>query len=155
MKGLMDKVLFVFAITAGFGLALNMAAIPLNPHEIFWNRDTLAPIEAVILIGFAAVLLFDILVLAWAGTRLFSGRGGPWHRMVLALSAIGLVLLAGDKVLLDEIAREQRLGTAGGEWLVLYLCFAGQLALNLLILFRFLPRFRRSGSASRTAPLSD
>jgi hypothetical protein len=155
MNSSMERVILVFAVLATLGLILNMVAIPLNTQEIFEEKNSLAPIEVAILLGFAAVLVFDFLVFAWVGKQLYAGHKSSLNWMTWVLSLGCLILLVGDKVLLDELGREHILGVGAGEWLVLYICFAGQMVLNLLVLFRFLPFPGKRDSKPSVAPVSD
>ncbi len=52
--------------------------------------------------------------------------------------------MAGEKVLVDEIAREYRLAgwEAAGEWVILYGCFGVQMVFNILMLI-YLARLLR------------
>ena len=154
MNTMLEKWLAVFAALATLGLILNMAAIPMNTQEIFLDKDSFAPIEVAVLLGFLAVLVFNILALVWAGREHYSGRRSPLGTVILILSAGCLILLMGDKVLLDELAREHVMGVGAGEWIVLYICFTGQMVLNLLVLARFLPFPGKRDSTPGIAPVS-
>jgi hypothetical protein len=97
----------------------------------------LAPAEVLILVGFLAILTFNLLAFVWLLKNVLSEQKTPFHMGALVLNIICLVLMAGEKVLVDEIAREYRLAgwEAAGEWVILYGCFGVQMLFILLMFF--------------------
>lgn len=71
--------------------------------------------------------------------------GGVWliFNMLALVATVGL---AGAKVMVDEIARETPLGTAAGEWVILYICLTFQLAYILAFLVYRRPLGSKPGS---------
>jgi hypothetical protein len=135
--GFMPRGAFALAILCTGMLVFNMVAIPVYKDQVFLQRGTLNPgVEMVILIGFALVLLFNIVSLSWVSRRIRQAQGvrkGEWG--VLALGALCLILMAGEKVMVDEIGREYLLGwEVLGEWIILYAFLAIQLVYNVVIL---------------------
>ena len=140
---------------AAFGLAIlctgllvyNMVAMPIFKDQVFLERGKISiGGELVILIGFVLVLIFNIVSLLWVSSRIRKAqtdRKGDYG--VLALGALCLFLLVGEKAMADEISREYLLGwEVVGEWIVLYVCLAIQLLYNVVILRRvYRARIRR------------
>lgn len=116
-----------------------MAAIPLYKEQIFLERGIVNPGgETAILIGFIIVMLFTFVSVVWLSSRI---RKHPESQKgdagILALGVICLILVAGEKIIVDEISREYSMGwEAVGEWIVLYLILSIQLFYNLFILRR-------------------
>jgi hypothetical protein len=141
------KATYGLVYRAGFGLAIvctgllvyNIVAIPIFKEQVFLERGTIsAGGELVILIGFVLVLIFNILSLLWVSLRVRKTqavRKGDYG--VLALGALCLLLLVGEKAMVDEIGREYLLGwEVVGEWIILYVFLAIQLLYNIVILRR-------------------
>jgi len=105
---------------------------------VFIDRATFAPIEFVILSGFAVVLFFVVLSIVWLfnSTRV-SGRFAIGNSLLLVFGLFCLVTFIGQKVMADEIGRELRLGwEVLGELIILNLLFVIQFVYSLLIIFR-------------------
>lgn len=132
---------------AAFGLAIlctgllvyNIVAVPIFKEQVFLERGKIsAGGEMVILIGFVLVSIFNIVSLLWVSLRIRKGqtdRKGDYG--VLALGALCLFLLVGEKAMVDEIGRECLLGwEVVGEWIILYVFLAIQLFYNVVILRR-------------------
>jgi hypothetical protein len=135
--GLVHRAAFALAILCTGWLVYNMVAMPIYKEQVFLKRGTISTGgEMVILIGFVPVLIFNIVSLLWVSSRirraLAARKGG---RGVLALGALCLILLVGEKVMVDEIGREYLLGwEVVGEWIILYVFLAIQLLYNVVIL---------------------
>jgi len=148
--------LLILGIVATCGLIFTMAATPLHQEEIFYNQDTLSIVELIILFGYALVIIFDASSVVWIG---FRTRGQNQYSTLDLIAFLWgilcLFLLAGEKVMLDEIARETRLGwETAGEWVILYGFLTTQLLYNVFMMFhitrshRILDRkFEESGPA--------
>ena len=109
-----------------------MVAIPVYKEQVFLNRGTITPGgEMAILMGFLFVLAFNIVSLAWVAYLIRKShvvRGGDVG--VLALGALCVVLMFGEKVMVDEIGHEYLLGwEVVGEWIILYVFFMSLAAL--------------------------
>ena len=137
MKKGIEKSLLVLAVLSACGMAYNMWAILKHKERVFLEKGPLALVEVLILAGFLLVLIFNLLAFFWLLRKVLSEQKTPFHMGALALNIICLVLMAGGKVLVDEIAREYRLAgwEAAGEWGVLYACFGVQMVFILLMLF--------------------
>lgn len=126
-------------------LVYNLVAIAVARDQVFRERGTLTVgAELAVLIGFGLVAAFDVASLVWLWGELRGVRPpGKEETALLAFGALCLILLAGDKVMVDEIGRETLLGwEVTGEWIILYLFLAVQLLYNLAFL-RGLVRGRR------------
>jgi hypothetical protein len=127
---------FVLAILSIGFLVFNMLGILIYRQQVFFERETLAGVEIVILIGFGLVVLFDIGSLLWVLLRMRqSGEASVGDKATLILGALCLILLVGEKAMVDEIGREYLLGwEVLGEWIILYIFLTTQLIYNLVIL---------------------
>ena len=61
---------FVLAILSIGFLVFNMLGLLIYKRQVFFERETLASVEIVMLIGFGLVLLFDMASLLWVRPRL-------------------------------------------------------------------------------------
>jgi hypothetical protein len=137
--GLVYRAAFGLAILCTGFLIFIMVAMPIYREQVFLERGTITiGGEMVILIGFVLMLIFDIVSLPWVLLRIRKAQADRTRDMgILALGAVCLILIAGDKVMADEISREYLLESEViGEWIVLYVCLAIQLLYNVLILHR-------------------
>lgn len=64
-----DRVLLALAFFSTTCLLFNMVAQPLHGAQIFLRRDTLSPVEVVMLTGFFLVFIFDIASVTWLSNR--------------------------------------------------------------------------------------
>jgi hypothetical protein len=128
----------VLAILSTGFLMFNMLGILIYKQQVFFERETLAGVEIVMLIGFGLVLLFDIASLLWVLLRLRqSERASIGDKATLILGALCLFLLIGEKAMVDEIGREYLLGwEVLGEWIILYTFLTTQLIYNLVVLLQ-------------------
>ena len=135
---------FVLAILSTGFLVFNMLGIPIYKQQVFFERETLAGVEIVMLIGFGLVLLFDIASLLWVLLRLRqSERASIGDQATLILGALCLFLLVGEKAMVDEIGREYLLGwEVLGEWVILYTFLTTQLIYNLVVLLQLFRAYR-------------
>ena len=137
--GLVYHAAFALAILCTGWLVYNMVAMPIYKEQVFLQRGTItAGGETIILIGFVLVPIFNIASLSWVSSHVRQAqvvRKGDVG--TLALGALCLILLMGEKVMVDEIGREYLLGwEVVGEWFILYAFLATQLLFNVVILRR-------------------
>lgn len=143
-RGFLYKSTFLLAILSTGFLAFNMVAMRIFAEEIFSRRHILSPAEVLIALGFGLIFVFNGFSFLWV---LLRGRESGDLRFadmaMLFLGAFCFLLLMGDKVMVDEIARECELGwEVSGEWTIVYILLAVQLIYNLLILRRLLRAHR-------------
>lgn len=137
--GLVYRAAFGLAILCTGFLIFNMVAMPIYKEQVFLERGTVTiGGEMVILVGFVLMVIFNIVSLLWVSSRIRKAqavrKGG---RGIIALGALCLILLMGEKVMVDEIGREYLLGwEVVGEWIILYVFLAIQLLYNVVILRR-------------------
>lgn len=139
ISGLLYRPAFALAIVCTGLLIYNLVAMPIHKEQVFLERGTInTGGEMAILIGFVLVPMFNIVSLLWMLSRIRQAH--VVHKVdkgVLVLGVLCLILLMGDKVMVDEIGREYMLGwEVLGEWIILYLFLATQLLYNLIILRR-------------------
>jgi hypothetical protein len=129
-----EGILLVLGGGALGGLLFTMVALPFCEDAVYRHREILAWHEVPMAAGFLLTLLFHLAhpVWQWIQPR---RRGGRAPAAALALGAVVLVLLGADKVLLDEIGREMRLGwETGEEKAILHVCLGVQALATLLAL---------------------
>lgn len=136
---LFNRVVLTLAILCTVLLAYNILAIQFYKKQVFIERGMITTGgEMGILVGFIVVLIFNIVSLLWVSSR--RRQSQTTHKkdwMLLILGALCLILLVGDKVMVDEIGREYLLGwEVIGEWIILYVFLSIQLLYNFVILQR-------------------
>ncbi|MDD3006862.1 MAG: hypothetical protein PHX30_04765 [Candidatus Pacebacteria bacterium] len=116
-------------------LVFNMVAIVFFKNYIFFDHQNFSNIEIILLIGFIIVALFDILSFSWLLWSTDGYKKVPtYKKLSIALSVLCLFLLIGEKTMIDEIGREYEFGREMiGEWVILYIFLAIQLAYNFII----------------------
>jgi hypothetical protein len=137
--GFTCRAAFALATVCTALLVCNMAAMPIYKQQIFLERGTITTGgEMVILIGFVLVLMFNVMSLLWVSSRIRKAEAVHMGDItVLTLGALCLILLVGEKVMVDEIGREYLLGwEVVGEWVILYVFLTIQLLYNFIILRR-------------------
>ncbi|HEY4761562.1 MAG TPA: hypothetical protein VIH42_13350 [Thermoguttaceae bacterium] len=123
----------VLAVLATSALVYNMLAMQLHRDELFLRKGTLEGVGVIALSGFVVIFLFNIVSFLWllASHRRQSTIG---KMVALALGALCMIFLIVDKVMIDEIGREYRLGWETlGEWIILYSAMTVQLIYGLVV----------------------
>ena len=132
-------------------LVYNMVAMPIYKEQIFleqYIRTTNA--ELVILIGFVLLPIFNLASLFWV--LLPSRRSHVARNGILALGALCLILMVGEKAMLDEIGREYQFESeVVGEWIALYVGLAIQLLYNGVILWQLYRSFEAKHSEAKAS----
>jgi hypothetical protein len=114
-----------------------MIAIPPSWFEIFVLQDSISPAEWLIILGLGLELVYILVSLVHRLGRTDRGGSGLPDAALLILGTVCLLGFVGEKVMLDEIARESGLGWGTtGEWIALYAGFSLQLVYNLGTLLR-------------------
>jgi len=144
MKGdraLLSRMTFALALLCEISVVGIMVALPIYKQQVFLDKGNLTTGgEMGILIAFVCVLVFHLVSLLWL---LSLPAGVP--RWLLVLGALCLLLLLGEKVMVDEIAREYSLHwEVTGEWVILYVFLTIQWLYSVMILR---PAGRASGGA--------
>ena len=131
--------MFAFGVMVTCCLLFSMAAIPLFHQTLFTGQPNPEPIGWLILASLSLVTLFTITALGWLlrsakDRSRFTGRdvtGVIW-------GAFCLLFMIGEKVMIDEIAREWQMGwETTGEWVILYFFLTIQLGFTLYMLDMF------------------
>jgi hypothetical protein len=130
-------------LSIGF-LIFNMLGTLIYKQQVFFERETLASVEIVILIGFGLIFLFDIASFLWVIVRVRqSEKASIGGKATLVLGTLCLFLLIGEKAMVDEIGREYLLGwEVLGEWIILYTFLTTQLIYNIVILLQLFCAYR-------------
>lgn len=123
-------------------LVFILLGLSLFRDQVFVIGEPLTPATATMLVGFGAILLFDIASVAWlAGNRRSAPAETEARTRLLVLGVLCLVLFAADKVLIDEVAHETATGwTLQTEYLLLNGMLIFQLAYNILLARHLLSR---------------
>lgn len=123
-------------------LVFILLGLSLFRDQVFVIGEPLTPATATMLVGFGAILLFDIASVAWlAGNRRSAPAETEARTRLLVLGVLCLVLFAADKVLIDEVAHETATGwTLPTEYLLLNGMLIFQLAYNILLARHLLSR---------------
>ena len=127
---------FLLAIISAVFLIYIMLALVIYKEQIFIERGIISISEIIIGIGFGLILLFNIVSFLWL-LRKFrkSDKVTIGEKITLALGSLCLLLLIGEKTMIDEIGREYLLGwETFGEWIILYVFLTIQLFYNFTIL---------------------
>ncbi len=129
-----SQAILVLGVLATGCLVFNMIAISARREELLSDQAQLALIGFIILGGFLLILLFNLSSLAWWISQVRNRY--DFGLAALIAGAIGcLFLMLGEKTMIDEIARENRLGwETAGEWIILYFFLSVQLIYNLAVL---------------------
>ncbi|MBU1700862.1 MAG: hypothetical protein KJ970_12535 [Candidatus Eisenbacteria bacterium] len=131
-----DRLVFWFALASIAGLLFNIAAIPIHKELVLSVHGHLSNTEILMIFGFFLVFVFNLVSILWLTSESNRTRDRGARRIFgILFGVLCLVLLYGDKVMIDEIARAWRAGAgiAGGLSLM-YLFLLIQLAYNIFIL---------------------
>jgi hypothetical protein len=137
MKGNI-KGLFLLSILSIGCLIFNMLMTYIHRNEVFVKQDSVSILEFIMIIGFIIILVYCVLVFLWLLWQIRGETSKPFYIFTLFLCGICILLMMGQKVLYDEIAREYRLGwEVLGEGIILYIFFCVQVTFNLIMLRHF------------------
>ena len=128
----------VFSAISTVFLIYIMLAMPVYKVQLFIERDTFSIPGIVMIIGFGLIFLFTLVSVIWLAKQIQWGRkAAAGDTMTFLLGILCLIALVGEKVMLDEIGREIRLGwETRGEWILLYIGLSIQLIYNFVIIRR-------------------
>jgi len=134
-KTINNPFLILTIISAVF-LIYIMIALIIYKEQIFVEREILSFPEIIIGIGFVLILLFNIKSILWLVKKFRNFDKVTFSKKkTLALGGLCLLLMLGEKTMIDEIGREYLLGWETlGEWIILYVFLAIQLFYNFTIL---------------------
>jgi hypothetical protein len=95
----------------------------------------LSNLEIVMIFGFFLVLVFNLVSLLWLLSERDAAGAASGRTAGMLFGLLCLVLLYGDKVMIDRIAGEWQAGAGiAGELSLLYLFLLVQLGFNIFIL---------------------
>ncbi|MFH1428855.1 MAG: hypothetical protein ABIH39_03825 [Candidatus Margulisiibacteriota bacterium] len=133
MNRTINNIVYLLSITSAAFLVFIMAALIIFRQEFFIDKNTLSFVEIAAVTGVVLILLFNITSFLWLVRNVFSISKN--YLPLLLLSGICIVLLFGEKVMIDEIGRESILGwETSGECIILYSFFTVQLFYNIYIM---------------------
>lgn len=117
-----------------------MTGIRIFSQEVFSEQETLSGVEILMIVGFGLILIFNLVSFINGYIKLRkSNQNKILDKAVLILSILCIFLFWGDKALVDEIAREIRLGwEVNGEWIILYLFLFIQIIYDILIFYQLI-----------------
>ena len=145
-KKLVYRISFVLAVLCTLMLVYNMVAMPIYKEQIFLERRIITTdAELFIMIGFLLLPIFNLMSLLWV---LLSKRMSDLVRGgTIALGVFCLMLMLGEKAMLDEIGHEYGYGLdVMGEWIALYVGLTIQLLYNGVILWQLYHSFEAKRS---------
>jgi hypothetical protein len=145
-----QKAMRALALLSTGCLAFNFFAIAVFADELFGERAPLSGLGWMILAGFALVLIFNLSCIIWSAYHLNTTGSSAAHvehshtraqiaPELFAFGIISTILMAGEKVMIDEIGRETILGwETAGEWIILCALLSAQLMYTLFTATRLL-----------------
>lgn len=131
-----DKTIFILSVLTTTFILFIMAGLLMFKKQVFIERDTISLSEIFIVAGFLLICLFDITSIAWLIIKRPTFHESSISKILsIALGGFCLLLLIGDKTMVDEIGRESAIGRETlGEWIILYVFLLVQLSYNLLLI---------------------
>jgi hypothetical protein len=131
-----DKTIFILSVLTTTFILFIMAGLLMFKKQVFIERDTISLSEIFIGAGFLLICLFDITSIAWLIIKRPTFHESSISKILsIALGGFCLLLLIGDKTMVDEIGRESAIGRETlGEWIILYVFLLVQLSYNLLLI---------------------
>ena len=97
--------------------------------RVFTIGNPLGFVGVTMLVGFGSILLFNIVSVTWLSRFLHDKTA-----ILFGLGVLCLVLMAAEKVMVDEVAHETAVAwSIQGEYLMLYGMLILQLIYNLLV----------------------
>ncbi len=127
---------FAMALLSGGSMIFIIAAVHVYKTELFMNEDPLSLAGAIVFICFSLVFLFMLISFIWQVALLRRlNRASVGKTILLIFGVFSLFLFIGDKMMIDEIGREMKLGWETlGESLILTAMLVCQLIYILTIL---------------------
>lgn len=133
---ILGTVIFVGACLCVVVLITLAVAFKFFHEQLFSSQMASSAIRYTVVAGFLCILLFNAASFAWVLHCIrLQGRLGTYNLVALLYSALCILLLLGEKTMINEMARETRMGwTPAGEQTVLFAFLAVQFIYVLLIL---------------------
>ena len=143
-----ESALLALASVSALCLTFNIMTLAVLREEIMRYRAPPTALGWVMLGGFCIVFVFFACHVVWNVWRLHGLAGAPRRQRranrampfgpgMLAFGIFSMILMAGAKVMVDEIGRETRLGwETTGEWIILFCCLTIQLIFIVLAIAR-------------------
>jgi len=135
---LLQQTVFYLGIAAIVSLLYTMSAIYFFQPEIFFDQSAMSFQVKLIILAILLILVFNILSLSWLIIQVNRRKSEKLvMTILLIMGSICMFLLIGEKVMIDEIGREMRLGwETRGEWIILYSFFLFQLFYIVIFLIK-------------------
>lgn len=136
-KYFINKIMFVLSLAATIALLFNMISIPLFKHDVFDKSVSFAVIEYILFVCFLIIFMFNAFCFIWGCRQSKSKTDSIFSTFVLLASVLCIIMMFGEKTMIDEIAREYQLNwETDGEWIILYLFFLIQLIFNSVVIIK-------------------
>lgn len=134
---IIDLSIFIVGTLATGCLVYIMLVLQIHREKVFRDQIIVELWEYAVLFGFLLILFFNILSIVWVSRNMILRRAAATRDVIsLILGVSCIILMLGEKVMVDEIAREYRLGWETiGEWIILYGFLFVQLFYNILIFY--------------------
>ena len=134
----LSKFVHISCLTSVVSIGFILLTLHLAKEQIFLERDTMSPIEWLILIGFIVLISFLIASIILFLNQIRKNENnisGDFGLLLFGLFC--LITLFGVKVMADEIGREMLLGWETlGELIILHILLVIELFYSLLVLFK-------------------
>lgn len=129
--------MFTLSLAATIALLFNMISIPLFKSDLLDKVIPSTILEYILLVCFFMVFLFNSSCFIWGCKHSKSRTDSMFSIFVLIASVICIIMMFGEKTILDEISKEYQLNLeVNGKWLMLYLLFLLQLAFNAAVIIK-------------------
>ncbi len=139
--------ILMLGLLATSGFVYSMLALRFYREQLFLERETLNGPGLIVLSSFGLVLLFDIASFIWVLIR-HRRMPSTWNIAMLLIGTLCWILLIVDKVMIDELGREYRLGwETRGELIILYGSMTIQFAYCAVVLGTILWDHRHTQAA--------
>ncbi|MFC2087005.1 hypothetical protein ACFLSA_02435 [Bacteroidota bacterium] len=132
----LKKFVYPLSILSILFILFNLIAFQLDKEQIFLKHKTFSIIEILMIFGFTFMILFFIASLIWNYIKMRKvDQFKRTHLLLFLLGIFCLILLFGEKTMVDEIGREMKLGwETRGEMIILYFLLSIQLIYSLFVL---------------------
>ena len=145
-KVFINRAMFILSVVATFALLSNMVLIPLFRYDILVDTASFSLLEVILLFSFLLIFLFNTFCFVWGCRQSKSKSDSILSTFVLMASVLCIVMLFGQKTMIDEIARHYRFKwESNSEWIMLYFFYTLQLVFNIVIFVKVKGSLKEAG----------